>query len=106
MNLDTQVEQLAKDYKAKAANEVPAPSVAQCKAIFANNEALTDEASSKGTTKLQGVSFIFDDNVQVPEETKERVRDDMIIFDMNGNVHRPVILVKNAYMISDVQGEE
>ncbi|GJW49073.1 hypothetical protein Tco_0090424 [Tanacetum coccineum] len=62
-NLETQIEQLAKDYQVKAANEVPDSSVGQCKAIFANNEVPTDEASSKGTTELQGVSFIFDDNV-------------------------------------------
>ncbi|GJU51805.1 hypothetical protein Tco_1221360 [Tanacetum coccineum] len=42
--------------------------------IFANNEAPTDEASSKGTTKLQGVSFISDDNVVVPEEIEERIQ--------------------------------
>ncbi|GJS11658.1 hypothetical protein Tco_0368454 [Tanacetum coccineum] len=59
-----QIEQLAKDYQAKAANEVPDSLVGQCKAIFANNEAPTDEASSKGTTELHGVSFIFDDSVQ------------------------------------------
>ncbi|GKC63822.1 putative ribonuclease H-like domain-containing protein [Tanacetum coccineum] len=44
----------------------------QCKAIFANNKASIDEASSKETTELQGVSFIFDDNVQVPKEMEER----------------------------------
>ncbi|GJW89419.1 hypothetical protein Tco_0164759 [Tanacetum coccineum] len=72
-NLETQIDQLAKDYKAKAANEVPDPSVGQCKAIFANNEVPRDEASSKETTKLQGVSFISDDNVEVPEEIEERI---------------------------------
>ncbi|GKA65813.1 RNA-directed DNA polymerase, eukaryota, reverse transcriptase zinc-binding domain protein [Tanacetum coccineum] len=71
-NLETQIEQLAKDYKAKAANEVPNLLVSQCKEIFANNEAPTDEASSKGTTELQGVSFISDDNMQVPKEIEER----------------------------------
>ncbi|GJX63705.1 hypothetical protein Tco_0296605 [Tanacetum coccineum] len=71
-NLETQIEQLAKDYKAKAANEVPNPLVSQRKEIFANNEAPADEASSKGTIKLQGVSFISDDNMQVPKEIKER----------------------------------
>ncbi|GKE14267.1 hypothetical protein Tco_1421844, partial [Tanacetum coccineum] len=127
-------EELAKDYKAKAANEVLDRSVSQCKAIFANNEVPTDEASSKGTTKLQGISFISDDNVYDkkcscdPNETmildrpfvatiharidvfdKEislGVRDDWIVFDMNGNVHHLVILVENMCMISDVQGEE
>ncbi|GJV88827.1 putative ribonuclease H-like domain-containing protein [Tanacetum coccineum] len=33
------------------------------------------------------------------------VGDDMIVFYMNSNVHRLVVLVKNACMISDVQGE-
>ncbi|GKD53692.1 hypothetical protein Tco_1287079, partial [Tanacetum coccineum] len=73
-NLETQIDQLAKYYKAKAANEVPDPSVGQCKAIFANNKVPTDEASSKETTKLQGVSFISDDNVVVPEEIEERIQ--------------------------------
>nr|GEU39448.1 hypothetical protein [Tanacetum cinerariifolium] len=70
-NLEAQIEQLVKDYKARAANEVLDPLVGQCKAIFANNKASTDEASSKGTIKIQGVSFIFDDNVRVPKEIKE-----------------------------------
>ncbi|GKA03107.1 hypothetical protein Tco_0675888 [Tanacetum coccineum] len=34
------------------------------------------------------------------------IGDDIIVFDMNGNVHHPVVLVENACMISDVQGEE
>ncbi|GJZ84735.1 hypothetical protein Tco_0650074 [Tanacetum coccineum] len=48
-NLETQIEQLAKDYQAKAANEVPNPSVGQCKAIFANNKEPTEETAPKGT---------------------------------------------------------
>ncbi|GJV68012.1 hypothetical protein Tco_1483521 [Tanacetum coccineum] len=74
-NLETQIEQLAKDYKAKAANEVPDPSVGQCKAIFAIDEALTDEASSKGNIKLQGVSINPDENKQVPKEMMERTQE-------------------------------
>nr|GEW45809.1 7-deoxyloganetin glucosyltransferase-like [Tanacetum cinerariifolium] len=70
-NLETQIEQLAKDYQAKAANEVSNPSVRQCKAIFANNEAPTKGTASKGTNELDGVSFIFDDNVHVLKETRE-----------------------------------
>ncbi|GKA61337.1 hypothetical protein Tco_0760744 [Tanacetum coccineum] len=65
------IEQLAKDYQAKAANEVLDSSVGQCKAIFANNEVPTDEVSSKGTTELQGVSFISNGNVQVSKERHE-----------------------------------
>nr|GEV06563.1 RNA-directed DNA polymerase, eukaryota, reverse transcriptase zinc-binding domain protein [Tanacetum cinerariifolium] len=63
-NLETQIEQLGKYYKAKATNEVPHPSVGQCKAISANDEAPTDEASSKRTTGVQEVSFVSDDNMQ------------------------------------------
>ncbi|GKB07527.1 reverse transcriptase domain-containing protein [Tanacetum coccineum] len=36
-NLETQIEQLAKDYQVKVANEVPNLSVGHCKAIFAND---------------------------------------------------------------------
>nr|GEU72158.1 hypothetical protein [Tanacetum cinerariifolium] len=45
-----------------------------CKAIFANNKAPTDEASSKGTNDLHEVSFISDDNDKVFKETKEGLR--------------------------------
>ncbi|GJU44509.1 hypothetical protein Tco_1201775 [Tanacetum coccineum] len=34
------------------------------------------------------------------------VGEDKIVFDMNGNVHHPVVVVKNVCMINDVQGEE
>ncbi|GJY21735.1 hypothetical protein Tco_0394301 [Tanacetum coccineum] len=44
-NLETQIEQLAKDCQAKAAKEVIDSSIGQCKAIFANNEAPADETS-------------------------------------------------------------
>ncbi|GKC58570.1 hypothetical protein Tco_1086168 [Tanacetum coccineum] len=66
-----QIEQLAKDYQAKAANEVLNLSVSQYKAIFANNKVPTNETSSKGTNELHGVSFIYDDHVQVSKETGE-----------------------------------
>ncbi|GKA30510.1 hypothetical protein Tco_0716815 [Tanacetum coccineum] len=197
-NLETQIEKLAKDYQARAANEVLYPLVGQCKAIFANNEASIDEASSKKTNKFEGISFIPDDNEQVPKEMEERAQgvlpcqlppkelkpgsftlpytigslnfyaienlgivenvlvknnkflfpsefmiidmlgdhnetmilgrpffatiharidvfdkeilvgigNDKIVFDMNRNVHHPVVLVENTCMISDVQGEE
>ncbi|GJS19138.1 RNA-directed DNA polymerase, eukaryota, reverse transcriptase zinc-binding domain protein [Tanacetum coccineum] len=199
------IEQLAKDYQAKAANEVPNPSVGQYKVIFANNEASSDEASSKGTVEFHEVSFTSDDNVQVPRKRRKGhkeylgasvnimpkfmlnhlkltnfketnmlvemadmtkkvpvrivenvlvkidkflfpsdfiiidmlgdpnetmilgrpflatiharidvfykeislgVGDDRIVFDMNGKVHHPVILVENVCMINEVQGEE
>ncbi|GKC73518.1 7-deoxyloganetin glucosyltransferase-like protein, partial [Tanacetum coccineum] len=70
-NLETQVEQLTKDYQEKATNEVPNSSISQCKVIFANDEAPRDETSSNGTNKLHRVSFIFDDNVQVSKKIDE-----------------------------------
>ncbi|GJR06320.1 hypothetical protein Tco_0529304 [Tanacetum coccineum] len=45
------------------------------KAIFANNEAPTDEASSKGTTELHRVSFISNDSVQVSKEPEEGLKE-------------------------------
>ncbi|GKC75488.1 hypothetical protein Tco_1126262 [Tanacetum coccineum] len=60
-----EIEQLAKDCQAKAANEVPNSSIGQCKVIFANIKAPTDETYSNG------VSFISDDNVEVFKEIKE-----------------------------------
>ncbi|GKD51132.1 reverse transcriptase domain-containing protein, partial [Tanacetum coccineum] len=70
-NLETHIEQLAKDYQAKAANKVPNPSVGQCKAIFANNKEPTEETAPKGTNELHGVSFISNNNVQVSKEIEE-----------------------------------
>ncbi|GKB60131.1 hypothetical protein Tco_0916317 [Tanacetum coccineum] len=70
-NLETQVEQLTKGYQSKFANEVPNSSIGQCKAIFGDNEALRDETSSNGTNELHGVSFIFDNNVQVFKKIDE-----------------------------------
>ncbi|GKC94152.1 hypothetical protein Tco_1159594 [Tanacetum coccineum] len=55
-------EELAKDYRSKADNEMPKSSIGQCKAIFANDEALRDETISDGTNEIDGVSFISDDN--------------------------------------------
>ncbi|GKD40650.1 hypothetical protein Tco_1260857 [Tanacetum coccineum] len=63
-NLETQIEKLAKDYQAKAANEVHDSSIGHCKEIFGNGEAQRDGTSSDGTNKLHGVSFISNDNEQ------------------------------------------
>ncbi|GJX51504.1 zinc knuckle CX2CX4HX4C containing protein [Tanacetum coccineum] len=67
-NLKTQTEQLAKEYQSKAANELPNLSIGQCKAIFANDEALRDETTSDGTNELDGVSFISNDNELVSKK--------------------------------------
>ncbi|GKB02962.1 7-deoxyloganetin glucosyltransferase-like protein [Tanacetum coccineum] len=69
--METQIEQLAKEYQANAANEVPIPSVGQCKAIFANNKAPTDETTPKRTNELHEIYFIYDDNVQVSKKKEE-----------------------------------
>ncbi|GKA12643.1 7-deoxyloganetin glucosyltransferase-like protein [Tanacetum coccineum] len=69
--LEIQIEQQAKDYQAKAANEVLDSSVGQYKAIFTNNKVPTNKTSSKGTNELHRVSFIYDDHVQVSKETGE-----------------------------------
>ncbi|GJS08869.1 hypothetical protein Tco_0365665 [Tanacetum coccineum] len=62
-NQETQVNQLAKDFQAKAAKEAPisSASIGHCKTIFADNEAPSDETSSNGSNKLHRVSFISDD---------------------------------------------
>nr|GEY83984.1 hypothetical protein [Tanacetum cinerariifolium] len=65
------VEQLTKDYQAKAANEVPNSSIGQCKVIYDNDEAPRDETSYNGTNKLHRVSFITNDNVQVSMKMDE-----------------------------------
>ncbi|GJR17469.1 7-deoxyloganetin glucosyltransferase-like protein [Tanacetum coccineum] len=70
-NLETHIDQLAKDYQANAANEVPDSSIGQFKAIFANDKEQGVETSSDGTNKLNRVSFISDDNVQVSRKTDE-----------------------------------
>ncbi|GKA02533.1 7-deoxyloganetin glucosyltransferase-like protein [Tanacetum coccineum] len=71
-NLETQTEQLAKDCQGKAANEVPNSSIGHCKAIFADDDAPSDETSSNETNELHEVSFISDDNVQVSKKKDER----------------------------------
>nr|GEV12495.1 hypothetical protein [Tanacetum cinerariifolium] len=64
-NLETQIEQPAKDYQSKAANELPNLSIGHYKVIFANDEAPRDETSSDGTKEIHRDSFIFDDNEQI-----------------------------------------
>nr|GEY94741.1 phospholipase-like protein [Tanacetum cinerariifolium] len=91
--------QLTKDYQARAANEVLNLYVGQCKAIFSNNKAPTDEASSKRLLDSKEID-VFDKEISLG------VGDDKIVFDMNGNVHHLVILVENACMINEVQKEE
>nr|GEY80932.1 MAK10-like protein [Tanacetum cinerariifolium] len=70
-HVETQVKHLTKDYQAMTANEVPKSSIRQCKAVFTDNEAQRDELYSNGTTKLHRVSFISDNDVQVPKKMDE-----------------------------------
>ncbi|GJX67339.1 reverse transcriptase domain-containing protein [Tanacetum coccineum] len=62
-NLETKIEQLTKEFHAKAASEIPNSSVGQCKAVYANDKAPIDNTSSNNE-----VSFIANDNVQVAQE--------------------------------------
>nr|GEW95439.1 hypothetical protein [Tanacetum cinerariifolium] len=70
-HVETQIEQLTKEYHAKAACEVTNSSIGRCKAVFANDNALIDETSSKETNELHIVYFIVYDDIQV--STKEDV---------------------------------
>ncbi|GJU34916.1 7-deoxyloganetin glucosyltransferase-like protein [Tanacetum coccineum] len=73
-NLETQVEQLMNDFQAKTTKEAPnsSTSIGHCKAIFADDDAPSDETSSNETNELHEVSFISDDNVQVSKKKDER----------------------------------
>ncbi|GJU06917.1 hypothetical protein Tco_1123347 [Tanacetum coccineum] len=55
-NLETQIEQLTKEFHAKAATEVPTSSVGQCKAVY--DDAPIYNTSSNETNDIHGVSFI------------------------------------------------
>ncbi|GKD49546.1 hypothetical protein Tco_1278522, partial [Tanacetum coccineum] len=55
-NLETQIEQLTKEFHAKAATEVPTSSVGQCKAVY--DDAPINNTSSNETNEIHEVSFI------------------------------------------------
>ncbi|GKA69304.1 hypothetical protein Tco_0775368, partial [Tanacetum coccineum] len=58
--VETQIEQLTKEFHAKTTSEVPNSSVDQCKVLYANNEAPIDNTSAN---ESNGVSFIVNDDV-------------------------------------------
>ncbi|GJY82100.1 reverse transcriptase domain-containing protein [Tanacetum coccineum] len=66
--METQIEQLTKEYHAKAASEVATSSIGQCKAVFANEDAPIDETASNEINELHRVYFIVDDDIQVAKE--------------------------------------
>ncbi|GJW75030.1 reverse transcriptase domain-containing protein [Tanacetum coccineum] len=72
-NLETHVEQLKKDFHAKAAKEAPNSStlIGHCKAIFADNGAQNDEICSNETKELHIVSFISGCDVKVSKRENE-----------------------------------
>ncbi|GJZ62091.1 homeodomain-like protein [Tanacetum coccineum] len=72
-NLETQVEQLKKDFQANAAKEAPSSSalIGHCKVIFADNDTRYDETSSNEPNKLHGLYFMYDDNVQISKKENE-----------------------------------
>ncbi|GJR71808.1 hypothetical protein Tco_0084173 [Tanacetum coccineum] len=63
-NLETQIEQLTKEFHAKTASEVNNSSFGQCKAVFANKGGPLDNAINEP----HEVSFIIDDSIQVAQE--------------------------------------
>ncbi|GKA35292.1 hypothetical protein Tco_0721783, partial [Tanacetum coccineum] len=56
-NLETHIEQLKKDFQAKASKEAPnsSPPIGHCKVIFADNDVQSVEICSNDTNKLHGV---------------------------------------------------
>ncbi|GJW62099.1 hypothetical protein Tco_0111434 [Tanacetum coccineum] len=66
--VDTQIEQLTKEFHTKAASEVPNSSVGQCKAGYANGEEPIDNTSSNETNELHEVSFISNADEHVDRE--------------------------------------
>ncbi|GKF16104.1 hypothetical protein Tco_0061022, partial [Tanacetum coccineum] len=65
-NLETQIEQLTKDFQAGAAKEEPSTSIpiGHCKMIFSYNDALSIRSCSTHTSELLGASFISNCDVQ------------------------------------------
>nr|GEX13550.1 hypothetical protein [Tanacetum cinerariifolium] len=103
-NLETQIEQVAKEYKAKAANEVQDSSVGQCKAIFSNNEASTNEAYSKGTTELHGAPVRIVEKVLV-KINKFLLPFDFMIIDMLDSLGRDMKKMKENVHANQVEYE-
>ncbi|GJY96286.1 reverse transcriptase domain-containing protein [Tanacetum coccineum] len=60
-NLETQIEQLTKEFHTKAANEMNNSSIGQCKAMYANKETPRDN-------KPHEASFVFDKYTHVVQE--------------------------------------
>nr|GEW94064.1 hypothetical protein [Tanacetum cinerariifolium] len=102
----TQIKQLEKDYKAKATNEVPNSSAGQCKAIFANDKALTVKASCNlSEMTILGRPFLATIHAQIDAfhgEISLGVGEDWAIFDMNGKAHHSTTLVEKVYMINKI----
>ncbi|GJR30158.1 hypothetical protein Tco_1106390 [Tanacetum coccineum] len=72
-NMEIHVEQLTKDFKAKAAKEVPnsSTSFGHCKVIFADDDAQSVETYSNETSKLHKVSSISNCDMQVSKKDNE-----------------------------------
>ncbi|GJS56503.1 hypothetical protein Tco_0629865 [Tanacetum coccineum] len=66
--METQIEQLTKEFHAKATNEAPNSMVDQCKAVYANDEVAIDNTSSKETNELHKVSFISNVDILMTQE--------------------------------------
>nr|GEX86426.1 hypothetical protein [Tanacetum cinerariifolium] len=67
----TSIEELTKEFHAKAANEAPDSMVDQCKAVYANDEVAINNTSSKETNELHKVSFISNDDINMAHEEND-----------------------------------
>ncbi|GJT30798.1 zinc finger BED domain-containing protein RICESLEEPER 3 [Tanacetum coccineum] len=79
------------------------------KFLFPSDFMIIDMLGDLNETMILGRPFLSTIHARIDVFDKEislRVGEDIIVFDMNGHVHHPVVLVKNACMINDVQGEE
>nr|GEX43028.1 hypothetical protein [Tanacetum cinerariifolium] len=79
------------------------------KSLFPYNFMLIDMLGDPNETLILGRPFLATIHARIDVFDKEislRFGDDITFCYMNGKVHHPVLLVENACMISDVQGEE
>ncbi|GJY31132.1 hypothetical protein Tco_0414627 [Tanacetum coccineum] len=129
-NLETQVEQLIKDYQAKDANEVSkkmdeGPSgVLQCQlplkelspgsftllyTIGSLNIYAMADLGDPNDTMILGRLFLATIHARINvfhEEISLGIREDRIMFNINGNVHHPTIPIEKVYLAKSNQEEE
>ncbi|GJR09244.1 hypothetical protein Tco_0791896 [Tanacetum coccineum] len=70
-NLETQIEQLAKELQSRTTNRAPSSSTRQCKVVNANHETPNIPISSSKLNNLHGVSFLYDSSSHVTQNNEE-----------------------------------